>query len=885
MSSGSLTARSSKSDVASEKSSNSTKNTKTTVKKKKKSRKKKKPIFYINLTSCKYDVVRKCIKEKNWVECDDDDCVDWNIYWTDTSVAPQRVMQLKKYQKINHFPGMLSIARKAQLAINLQRLRAVFPNDFNFFPDTWILPQDTKEFRKLFGEKTGKSKKTFIIKPDHACQGKGIFLTKSWDQVSKIDPTIKYVAQKYVTNPFLIDGYKFDLRIYVLVLSCDPLRIFLYNDGLVRLCTRKYVAPTSKNFSKTRMHLTNYAINKGSEKFEFNKGVNSSGKGSKRSIKWFREYLLNNGYDDCEMWDQVGDIVNKTIISAQPQLAHMYHSCFMDPDNDGFSCFEILGLDVMFTRSLRPILLEVNHSPSFTCDTPLDLEIKHGVIKETMKLINASRYDRSRYKKRVAAQAQSRLYGGGNKAQLRKIDKQIKNKMSLRQEHENKYLKNFERIFPPVVPAQPEPGSQRVIDILNRKRRFEQVNNQLGKTGEDDEKKEEDHDNQQLGGGKEEDVGIKSSTTSDINNEINDLSFVARLHEMQISRHFEKVSNYRKYFVAANDLFEQAAVGPSGLRKSIANNSAGTWKDMKNASAAWTAQIAARAGNVNREILGEELPVNGDEVTSLGIRRQLRHARYLERKDARQTMSVVSMHTNSPVPIQGLGHTRGVSNTPHLFPRPPTADSKSNFYSTKVANAKKNAACYDKSKVPIPQISGTPNITNASKKMTVEDYFREARKYRAQLHNNVDMMTTVTDMKKINGTSLPPSPTKNSHVRNAGSNVKMIRPNTATTVEIVKMEMMKEDEMISGKSLSLQEHGADPSTLFGSFVNYRYKEREIEEKQKKAIEEKVLEKKRARKKKLKSRNSKSASKLGGRRATVKKTTIKLNTKGVRKKIF
>ena len=169
--------------------------------------------------------------------------------------------------------------------------------------------------------------------------------------------------------------------------------------------------------------------------------------------------------------------------------------------------------------------------------------------------------------------------------------------------------------------------------------------------------------------------------------------------------------------------------------------------------------------------------------------------------------------------------------------------------------------------------------------MTVEDYFREARKYRAQLHNNVDIMTTVTDMKKINGTSLPPSPTKNSHVRNAGSNVKMIRPNTATTVEIVKMEMMKEDEMISGKSLSLQELGADPSTLFGSFVNYRYKEREIEEKQKKAIEEKVLEKKRARKKKLKSRNSKSASKLGGRRATVKKTTIKLNTKGVRKKIF
>ncbi len=858
--------------------------------KKKKSKKKSKPVFYINLTSCKYDVVRKCIKEKNWVECDDDDCVDWNIYWTDTSVAPQRVMQLKKYQKINHFPGMLSIARKAQLAINLQRLKAVFPDDFNFFPNTWILPQDTKEFRKLFGEKTGKSKKTFIIKPDHACQGKGIFLSRSWDQVSKIDPTIKYVAQKYITNPFLIDGYKFDLRIYVLVLSCDPLRIFLYDDGLVRLCTRKYVTPTSKNFSKTRMHLTNYAINKGSEEFEFNKGVDSSGQGSKRSIKWFREYLQDNGYDDCEMWEQVGDIVNKTIISAQPQLAHMYHSCFMDPDNDGFSCFEILGLDVMFTSSLRPILLEVNHSPSFTCDTPLDLEIKHGVIKETMKLINASRYDKSRYKKRVAAQAQSRLYGGGNKAQLRKIDKQTKNKMLLRQEHENKYLKNFVRIFPPVIPTQPEPGSEELIDLLNRKKRIERAKNCAQKADEDDgEKKEVDCLSDD---GTKKDVEEDGSKSSDgIHYEINDLGYIARLHEAKISRHFSKVANYRKYFVAANDLFEQAAVGPSGLRKSVANNSAGTWKNMKHASAAWTAEIAARAGNVNREILGEEMAnsVNGDEVTSLGIRRQLRHARYLEKKNSRQTMTVVSMHTNSPVPIQGMGHKRGVNGAPHLFPRPPSDDVKNKFYSAKVANAKKKN--HEKPNT-IPHISGKTNITNA-KKMTVEDYFREARKYRMQLNNNVHNMT-ISDKSghgssshMVNcggsGTSLPPSPTK-SHARNAGSNVKMIRPNTAAAVEIIKMEMMKEDEMINGKSLNLQEHGSDPSTLFGSFVNYRYKERELEEKQKKAYEEKVLEVKKARKNKLKSRNSKSAAKIG-RKASVKKTTIKLKTKGVKKPLF
>ena len=52
-------------------------------------------------------------------------------------------------------------------------------------------------------------------------------------------------------QPFLLDGYKFDLRIYVLVLSCDPLRIFVYKDGLVRLATTKYKSPTGNNIVST----------------------------------------------------------------------------------------------------------------------------------------------------------------------------------------------------------------------------------------------------------------------------------------------------------------------------------------------------------------------------------------------------------------------------------------------------------------------------------------------------------------------------------------------------------------------------------------------------------------------------------------------------------
>uniref|UniRef100_A0A8C5ZZH5 Tubulin tyrosine ligase like 13 n=1 Tax=Marmota marmota marmota TaxID=9994 RepID=A0A8C5ZZH5_MARMA len=68
-------------------------------------------------------------------------------------------------------------------------------------------------------------------------------------------------------QPFLIDGFKFDMRIYVLITSCDPLRIFMYEEGLARFATMPYVEPSHNNLEDVCMHLTNYAINKHNENF------------------------------------------------------------------------------------------------------------------------------------------------------------------------------------------------------------------------------------------------------------------------------------------------------------------------------------------------------------------------------------------------------------------------------------------------------------------------------------------------------------------------------------------------------------------------------------------------------------------------------------------
>jgi len=118
------------------------------------------------------------------------------------------------------------------MADNLMIMKSHFPNDYDFFPTTYNLPGDILEFRKEFKK---AQPDTFIVKPSHDCQGRGIYLLNKFEQLK--DPDSNVVAQTYIDNPFLIDNLKFDLRIYVLLYGINPLKIYLFDDGLARFAT------------------------------------------------------------------------------------------------------------------------------------------------------------------------------------------------------------------------------------------------------------------------------------------------------------------------------------------------------------------------------------------------------------------------------------------------------------------------------------------------------------------------------------------------------------------------------------------------------------------------------------------------------------------------
>lgn len=95
----------------------------------------------------------------------------------------------------------------------------------------------------------------------------------------------------YIDKPLLINSKKFDMRLYVLVTSYHPLRIYLYNDGLARFCTEPYTS-SPESLKNQFVHLTNYSVNRYNKNYVENPGSEFDGSDTKNEIS--SKWSLNN---------------------------------------------------------------------------------------------------------------------------------------------------------------------------------------------------------------------------------------------------------------------------------------------------------------------------------------------------------------------------------------------------------------------------------------------------------------------------------------------------------------------------------------------------------------------------------------------------------------
>ncbi|XP_068095246.1 tubulin polyglutamylase TTLL7 isoform X1 [Hyperolius riggenbachi] len=427
-------------------------------------KKRKNGVITANVSQTKYEIVRQVIEEMHFVKSRDDDDTAY-LMWSDCAVQHERIAELRNYQRINHFPGMGEICRKDCLSRNMTKMIKCQPHEYSFIPHTWIFPAEYTQYQNYVKElKKKKKQKTFIIKPANGAMGHGISLIRNGEKLQAQDHLI---VQEYLDKPFLLEGYKFDLRIYILVTSCDPLRIFLYNDGLVRMGTEKYHPPSESNLSQLFMHLTNYSVNKHNENFERDE---TEDRGSKRSIRWFTEFLRANDHDVAKFWNDISELVVKTLIVAEPHVLHAYRMCRpgQQPGSNSV-CFEVLGFDIILDRKLKPWLLEINRAPSFGTDQKIDYDVKKGVLLNAFKLLNIRASDKKKNLARQKAEAQKRLYGQGSmkrlspgssdwekqrhtlerrKEELKERLAQVRKQIS-KEEYENRHMGNYRRIYPP----------------------------------------------------------------------------------------------------------------------------------------------------------------------------------------------------------------------------------------------------------------------------------------------------------------------------------------------------------------------------------------------------------------------------------------------------
>ena len=243
---------------------------------------------------------------------------------------------------------------KAGLARALQKAQGSNPHGVRV-PDTFILPDQREELVRYAAEAPQGA--LFIVKPTRGSGGQGISV------VSDLSATLdrhEVIVQRYVDRPYLVNGRKGHLRVYALVASAEPLRAYVYSEGVVRFAPAAY-DPRPERLAEVAMHVTNTALHLGHPELVISDDPDREDEGMIWSLSAMLRRMQAEGRDAGQVFGEIQALVAWFLSHLRDegffarQAAHGPSRAYAP---------KLFGLDVLLDDEGHPWLLEIQTSPA-----------------------------------------------------------------------------------------------------------------------------------------------------------------------------------------------------------------------------------------------------------------------------------------------------------------------------------------------------------------------------------------------------------------------------------------------------------------------------------------------------------------------------------------
>ncbi|KAG9482207.1 hypothetical protein GDO78_011093 [Eleutherodactylus coqui] len=350
------------------------------------------PFFYIGGSNGAQMVSAYCL-DKGWQQIYDNKREDYKLKWCENKRSAtycafregeQLLYQIPNNKVLTTKIGLLNSLREYERVMQkINKARVLKMADF--FPETLRL--DMKDEAEAFFS-TYEDGQTWICKPTGLNQGRGIYLLKNQEQIlalryqmlsimedSKKPPSKgpqARIAQRYIANPLLLEGKKFDIRSYLLIASTVPYFVF-FRHGYVRLTCNPY-DPKSDDLTG---HLTNQYMQKKNPLYNE----------LKEETVWAMERF--NSYVNEKFAESKGLPQDWVLNNFTKRMQQIMIHCFLSVKSKlecrrGF--FDLIGCDFLIDDDCKVWLLEMNCNPALHTNCEVLKDVIPSVVNETLDL-------------------------------------------------------------------------------------------------------------------------------------------------------------------------------------------------------------------------------------------------------------------------------------------------------------------------------------------------------------------------------------------------------------------------------------------------------------------------------------------------------------------